>query len=85
LHPPNPATAKLQERAPSHFIPLVHFVAVTPLHSPPAFTFTPNDAAATVSFQYVTPSQPHTGEDIAEITGFGVHVPPAVAQPETLQ
>ncbi len=43
--------------------------------------------AATLSFQYVTLSQPQTGPvpGAEETAGFNVHVPPAVAQLVTLQ
>jgi hypothetical protein len=68
-----------------HLEPLLHFKALAPVHAPLAFTFTPR-FAATLSFQYVRPSQPQTAPSVGEgAAALGVHTPPVVPQLATLQ
>jgi hypothetical protein len=89
--PPLPvASSTLHERVGpppglGHFWPLLHFKALAPVHAPLAFTLAPR-LAATVSFQYVRPSQPHTSARAAEgATPLGVQTPPVVPQLAILQ
>jgi hypothetical protein len=68
-----------------HLKPLLHCTAVCPVHAPLALTLAPK-FVATVSFQYVRPSQPQTSPRVGEAaTALGEHTPPVGAQAVNLQ
>jgi tRNA (cytidine/uridine-2'-O-)-methyltransferase len=86
LHCGEPVTSELQKRSVAHWMLLPsHFAADVFGHSAePACTLTPS-CAATDSFQYVTLSQPHTGDSVAVSAGRVVHTPEVAVQVARLQ
>jgi tRNA (cytidine/uridine-2'-O-)-methyltransferase len=86
LHCAPGVRAKLQERLFAHWMLVPsHFAADVFEHSAvPACTLTPS-CAATLSFQYVTLSQPHTGASVAVSAGRVVQTPDAAVHVVRLQ
>jgi tRNA (cytidine/uridine-2'-O-)-methyltransferase len=85
LHCAALVSEKLQNRLSAHWTLLPsHFVADVFGHSADDCTLMP-PCAATVSFQYVTLSQPHTGDSFAVSAGRVVHTPDAAVHVARLQ